>query len=174
MLKGRVLVVEDHEGWHRSLARRIDRAGFAMRGAYTCEQACKLIASEPFDLAIIDVHLPDGRGFELVPLVKQHNRESRVLVASGLPCVKAERLAMDAGADRFAVSTAENIEHFLHGDAPQSAAHVRAPTLDEVETDYVNSVLLDVRGNRSAAAEVLGIRRQSLQRMLRKTAPPRE
>lgn len=175
MATGRVLVVEDDEGWHRSLVRRIERTGYSARGAYTCEQAQAIVRSEElFNLLIVDVHLPDGYGFDLVPLFKQRNPQALVLVTSGLPCGKAARLAREAGADRFSVSTIENIDKFLRGDPPERLASSAEPTLEQVKADYVNTVLLDVRGNRTLAAQILGIKRQSLQRMLRKSVPVRE
>jgi len=170
----RVLVVEDHEGWHRSLIRHIGRAGHAMKGAYTCGRARELIEEERFDLAIIDVHLPDGFGFDLVADFKVRNPRAGVLVASAYyPCEAAAQRAREVGADWFAASTGENLERVLRGEPPECNPSGRR-TLEDVKVDYMHSVLLETRGNRTAAAAVLGIKRQSLQQMLRKSTTPRD
>ena len=46
------------------------------------------------------------------------------------------------------------------------------PTLARAEWEHIQRVLLDCNGNVSEAARRLGILRQSLQRRLRKHAPP--
>jgi two-component system response regulator RegA len=46
------------------------------------------------------------------------------------------------------------------------------PTLARAEWEHIQRVLLDCDGNVSEAARRLGILRQSLQRRLRKHAPP--
>jgi ActR/RegA family two-component response regulator len=88
-------------------------------------------------------------------------------VCSGYACVKAAQWAYAAGADLFAETTADNVDGFLRGALPSTEA-VRRPTLAEVKREYVHRVVLESGGNRSAAASVLGIRRQSLQRMLKR------
>jgi len=173
MVRGAFLLVEDDEGWHRSIARRAERAGYAVHGAYACSHAREMVARSRFALAIVDVHLPDDFGFTLVPLIRRSSPGCRVLVASGLPCERAERLALEAGADEFATSTVETVDRFLRGETREAAGTAAPRTLEEVKTEYVNTVMLEVEGNRSRAATVLGIKRQSLQRMLRKRSPSR-
>ncbi len=173
MGSGVLLLVEDHEGWHRSIARRAERAGYAVRGAYACGPAREMVARQRFAMAIVDVHLPDGLGFGLVPLIRQSSPGCRVLMASGLPCERAARMAAEAGADEFATSTVETVDRFLRGESAAPTTKPRRATLDEVKVDYINTVMLEVEGNRSTAASVLGIKRQSLQRMLRKHSPSR-
>jgi DNA-binding NtrC family response regulator len=43
----------------------------------------------------------------------------------------------------------------------------RFPTLDEQEQEYINRVLKEVKGNQTAAAQILGINRASLWRKLK-------
>lgn len=174
MASGVLLLVEDHEGWHRSIARRAERAGYQVSGAFACGQAREIVARQRFALAIVDVHLPDGLGFELVPLIRQSSPGCRVLMASGLPCERAARMAAEAGADEFATSTVETVERFLRGESRAPTRRLARATLDEVKVEYINTVMLEVEGNRSRAAGVLGIKRQSLQRMLRKHSPSRD
>ena len=164
--EARILVVEDQEGWQRHLAIIIGRMGHMMRGAYTRFEARRLIREDHFVAGIFDVHLPDGYGIDLVPEFKSRNPTARALVCSGYACVTASQLAYAAGADLFAESTRDNIESFLRGEALHPS--VTRPTLEQVKDEYVNKVLLEVQGNRSVAADLLGIRRQSLQRLLRR------
>ena len=50
-------------------------------------------------------------------------------------------------------------------DTPQEGPFADLPTLDEVERRYLRHVLEAVGGNRTRAAEVLGVDRRTLYRM---------
>ena len=64
---GRVLVVEDHQGVGRAWCRVLRRRGYLVDWARTVAGARRQLAradcsGEPFDVAIVDLHLPDGDG----------------------------------------------------------------------------------------------------------------
>jgi len=63
--------------------------------------------------------------------------------------------------------TAESLHCIVPGDGEN-----RFPTLLEVEQEYVQRVLAHVAGNRSRAAQVLGIGRVSLWRKLKRLESP--
>ena len=52
-----------------------------------------------FDMVFLDVHLPDGLGYELVPVIKSTHPSAVSIVVSAMD-TEAER-AMNAGADLF-------------------------------------------------------------------------
>ena len=59
----RVLLVEDDVLLARPLLRLLHRAGYDVVHAQTCAEA--LLAGGTFDLAVLDLELPDGRGTDL-------------------------------------------------------------------------------------------------------------
>jgi DNA-binding NtrC family response regulator len=52
-------------------------------------------------------------------------------------------------------------------------AAARGRTLAEVEAEHIRGVMADVAGNKTRAAEILGINRKTLREKLRQAAPPR-
>src|SRR4051812_12091591 len=62
----RVLVVEDHQDTLRLLCRLLVHNGFVAEGAPNCAAALDAVQQGPFDLAILDMHLPDGDGWDLL------------------------------------------------------------------------------------------------------------
>lgn len=167
----RVLIVEDNEGWHKALETIVKSYGYRPVGAYNCWQAQDLIESEPFDLAIVDVHLPDKRGVELVAMVREHNADVRILVSTGFPDYRTATEALRAGADDFCLSKRESIERFLEGKpASEPTDNDCYPTLDQAKRDHAFRVLDAHAGNISQAAKVLGITRSTLHRLLRREA----
>ncbi|HET9608622.1 MAG TPA: response regulator [Acidimicrobiales bacterium] len=64
--RGRVLVVEDHPATSRFMVRVLERAGFGARAAADATEALRLLATEPCDVALVDIRLPGMSGFDLV------------------------------------------------------------------------------------------------------------
>jgi two-component system catabolic regulation response regulator CreB len=93
-----VLVVEDDAGIAEAVVYALERDGMSARIAGSVEQAR---ASAAFDLAVLDLGLPDGSGFTL--LGEWHEREDRpaVIVLTSrdgeVDCVAS----LEAGADDF-------------------------------------------------------------------------
>jgi hypothetical protein len=62
----RILLVEDHVDTLQILQRLLGRAGHTVQGVSTITAAGALLSTEPFDLLISDLGLPDGSGLELI------------------------------------------------------------------------------------------------------------
>ena len=66
----KILVVEDDLALSAGLCFELDTGGYLTVAAYNCAKARQLLADERFDLALMDVNLPDGSGFELCREIK--------------------------------------------------------------------------------------------------------
>lgn len=75
----RILVVEDDLALSTGLCFELDAAGYATQAAYNCRKAEYLVEQEKFSLAILDVNLPDGSGFDLCRTIKSRYPELPVL-----------------------------------------------------------------------------------------------
>lgn len=75
----RILVVEDDLALSTGLCFELDAAGYATQAAYNCRKAEYLVEQEKFSLAILDVNLPDGSGFNLCRTIKTRYPELPVL-----------------------------------------------------------------------------------------------
>ena len=62
----RVLIVDDYPGLIELYDLALRARGFDVVGAVTAGEAMTLAATEPFDVVVLDVELPDGSGPELV------------------------------------------------------------------------------------------------------------
>lgn len=67
----RILFVEDEKNVGSTLAERLVREGFEVTWVSTQEEALLEISSRSFDLALLDVGLPDGSGFEVAQFLRQ-------------------------------------------------------------------------------------------------------
>ncbi len=66
----RILVLEDDLALSAGLCFELDSAGYATVAAYNCAKARYLLEQETFSLALLDVNLPDGSGFDLCREIK--------------------------------------------------------------------------------------------------------
>ncbi|MDX9730232.1 MAG: sigma-54 dependent transcriptional regulator [Bdellovibrionales bacterium] len=68
----RALVVDDESSLRTALFRILDRQGFQVVTANNKREAEALLATDtPFDLALIDLRLPDGDGLDLMTKIRQ-------------------------------------------------------------------------------------------------------
>ena len=63
---GRLLVVDDEPFLRDAIAASLRFLGFEVATGATGAQALSLVREQPFDLAVLDVMLPDTDGFEVV------------------------------------------------------------------------------------------------------------
>ncbi len=66
-----VLVVENDGGVAEAITDLIENRGLAAETSATCADALKKIKQKEFDLALIDIFLPDGKGHHLIPQFKE-------------------------------------------------------------------------------------------------------
>ncbi len=76
------LVLEDDERVRRALARALQTHG-RVDAVGTCAAARMAIRARRFDAAVLDVHLPDGTGLDLVDPMRERNAAASVLVLTG-------------------------------------------------------------------------------------------
>jgi sigma-B regulation protein RsbU (phosphoserine phosphatase) len=96
-----VLLVEDDPTALAMLTGMLRQEGFETLGAATVEEAKALIGQAPFfDLAILDVHLPDGNGLDLCRLMKGGSlkTDAPVLILSTDGDVETKVAGFEAGA----------------------------------------------------------------------------
>ena len=68
----RLLLVEDDSSLGRTLAERLHREGLTVEWAQTVTDARGRVDDGGWDLAILDVKLPDGSGFDLARHIRKH------------------------------------------------------------------------------------------------------
>jgi DNA-binding NtrC family response regulator len=64
---GRALIVDDDPSFRLGLAAVLRLEGFVTASAATCREALDELAKGSVDVLFVDVNLPDGSGFDLLP-----------------------------------------------------------------------------------------------------------
>lgn len=79
-----IFLVEDDTKIAKNLARLLQSEGFAVTHASNQKEAVSLIAADKYDLALVDISLPDGNGFAVCTEIKEmQNIPVIFLTASG-------------------------------------------------------------------------------------------
>jgi DNA-binding response OmpR family regulator len=103
----RLLVVEDEEGLVSALRSGLGRAGYAVDTALTGAAAVEKLATTAYDLAILDITLPDTSGLDLCRAVRRgeievaSGRELRVLMLTARASLADRVRGLDEGADDY-------------------------------------------------------------------------
>ena len=66
----KILLVEDNSAILKGLMYNLEQNGYETKGAESVVDAKKLLEKDKFDLAILDISLPDGNGFDLYTIIK--------------------------------------------------------------------------------------------------------
>jgi DNA-binding response OmpR family regulator len=66
-----ILLVEDDAAVSSVLTEIIRRWGYGVENANTCSNALMKMRQTRFDLILLDIFLPDGKGYELIPRIKE-------------------------------------------------------------------------------------------------------
>jgi DNA-binding response OmpR family regulator len=98
-----LIAVEDEPRNAALLEAILGRAGYELRIATNLAGARELLAETTPDLVLLDRHLPDGDGLDLIPEIRSSGRLGSVpiLLVSASVLPRDVRAAMDAGCDGF-------------------------------------------------------------------------
>jgi DNA-binding response OmpR family regulator len=97
--KMNALLVDDEPEICLLLSNVLRREGADCVVAHTLAEGREALAKGRFDMVFLDVHLPDGLGYELVPTIKSVLPQAFSIVISAMD-TESER-ALGAGADLF-------------------------------------------------------------------------
>jgi two-component system KDP operon response regulator KdpE len=89
----------------RAIVERTDHAavqGAIVRDAESLSEARRVLATEPIDVILLDVHLPDGLGLDLAASLHGDAADRPAIVALTASVLPADQqAALDAGCDAF-------------------------------------------------------------------------
>jgi CheY-like chemotaxis protein len=81
----RLLVCDDSTAERSALAQILRRQGYEVDEAADGSAALRLIKGRAYDLLLLDLHMPDVDGFDVLRYVQTHQAKLPVVLMSGLP-----------------------------------------------------------------------------------------
>ncbi len=99
--KPRILVIDDEEGIRAGCCRALEPHGFKVETAPSFREGLKRINEELFDLILLDVMLPDGRGINLLGPIRERDPDTIAVVITGYATAELAVEAIQHGAYNF-------------------------------------------------------------------------
>lgn len=96
-----VLVVDDDDGVRKVLSSILSEKGYLVVAVENGKQALRASEKEYFDVALIDVELPDINGTELLRKLKEKQPNIIKIIVTGFPSLENAIKAVNEGADGF-------------------------------------------------------------------------
>ncbi len=140
--KPRVLLVDDEPRMLSSLQALLSGKGYALTLAGGGREAIEQLEKTRFELVIMDLHMPDVSGHEVMDFMNKSNRRANVIVTSGASEIDAAIGAIRGGAYgylRKPYSSAElfkTVDNALQQCKLQSENHSIALRLERSERMY--------------------------------------
>lgn len=97
----RLLVIEDEKDLNEMITESLRKAGYEVDACYDGDSADAYIASEDYDLIVLDLNLPGMDGMTLLRSLREHDRDTAVLILSARSEVTDKVAGLDAGANYY-------------------------------------------------------------------------
>ncbi|HEY1898385.1 MAG TPA: response regulator transcription factor [Steroidobacteraceae bacterium] len=137
----RILVVEDNDLVADAITMGLGAAGFAVDRSASAEAADNALATEHFDLLVVDVGLPREDGLSLVRRLRSRGSTQPVLILTARDTLAIKVEALNLGADDFLLKPFEQDELVA-----RCRALIRRANLYAGEQVNLGRLRLDVAG----------------------------
>jgi len=99
--KNSILVVDDDRSIRTTLAAILEQDGYDVDMAENGAEAIKKSNDKFFDLALVDMRLPDMMGTELLGRMKERTPKTAKIMVTGYPSMQNAIAAVNEGADGY-------------------------------------------------------------------------
>jgi DNA-binding response OmpR family regulator len=99
----RLLIIEDELAMRTALVETLSSEGYHVRSASDGLTGLELACTEPFDLVLLDVMMPQLDGYEVCRTLRQRGKNMPVLMLTAKGQVEDRVSGLDCGADDYLV-----------------------------------------------------------------------
>lgn len=165
-----LLLVDDDSNFVRVMARAFTQREFNVSTALNAEQAIENARQKPPTHVILDLNMPGPSGLSIITSLLEISPNALIVVLTGYSSIATSVESIKLGATNYLCKPAtanEILAAFSDGDKLVAPA-TKPPSVDRLEWEHIQKILLDNEGNISATARALGMHRRTLQRKLQK------
>ena len=99
--KARILVVDDDESIRKALTAVLEEEGYVVDTAQSGKEAVEKCSTSFYNLALIDIRLPDMEGTRLLSAMKESTPPMIKIIVTGYPSLSNAVEAVNRGADAY-------------------------------------------------------------------------
>lgn len=104
----RILVVDDDETIRSTMKAILEDEGYIVDSASTGEEAIQLTMKTTYNIALLDIRLPDMEGIELLKLMRDNVPRTRKIMVTGYPSMQNAIAALNKNADAYLLKPVNN------------------------------------------------------------------
>jgi DNA-binding NtrC family response regulator len=108
----RILVIDDEENIRRTITMALQHAGYLVDTAENGKEAIQKSQANFYNLALIDIRLPDMEGTELLTALRDTTPKMVKIILTGFPGLQNAVTAINKGVDAYLVKPV-NTEELL-------------------------------------------------------------
>jgi DNA-binding NtrC family response regulator len=97
----RILIIDDDENIRRVLETILTDEGYSVETADTATRGIEKSESGFYNVALVDVRLPDMEGIELLPKLRSTKPKMRKIIVTGYPTLQNAISAVNNGANAY-------------------------------------------------------------------------
>ncbi|MDH5459900.1 MAG: response regulator [Candidatus Bathyarchaeota archaeon] len=99
----RILIIDDDENIRKVLTTILEDEGYIVESVDTAKKAIERTRKKFYNLALIDIRLPDMEGIELLTKMKDATPKMRKIIITGYPTLQNAIEAVNRGANSYVV-----------------------------------------------------------------------
>ena len=103
MDRPRILLVDDDAAIRSTMQAILEDEGFLVDSASTGKEAIEKTKQKTYDVALLDIRLPDMEGIELLHLMKDDLPRTRKIMVTGYPSMQNAVDAVNERADAYLI-----------------------------------------------------------------------
>ena len=103
----RILVIDDDESVRKSFSTALQGAGYVVHLAENGKEAIQKAEADFYNLALIDIRLPDMEGTQLLAAMKETTPKMVKIIVTGYPSLQNAVEAVNKGADGYIIKPAK-------------------------------------------------------------------
>jgi DNA-binding NtrC family response regulator len=124
--KGSILIIDDEQDVRESLEELLGSEGYALDSASTAEEGLKQAGERPYDLALVDVNLPDSSGIEVLKVLKRESPDTGVIMITAYDSSQTAFQASKEGAESYVTKPWDNDKLLLEVESLLDRSRLRA------------------------------------------------
>ena len=109
----RIIIVDDDENIRKTMKTILEDEGYVVDLAATGNEAIEMTQKTAYNIALLDIRLPDMEGVELLKLIKDNVPKTRKIMVTGYPSMQNAISALNKNADAYLVKPVD-VEKLLN------------------------------------------------------------
>jgi len=95
------LIIDDDEEIRITLSSILENEGYSVEAVENGKKAIRVCEKTPFDVALIDINLPDIKGTELLRILKEKQPKMVRIIITGHPSIENATKSINEKADGY-------------------------------------------------------------------------